>query len=161
MLLQLHIKDLILELLLALPLTLLSMSPVKFLLGFKNYNCCLHFVTQPHAAYSPFIHRLINKWLFITQTISDIVNLFKSLEECIQCTFIPAVTGHPAWRVRERSVCSSHLYWWHGYYQPRASEFSASNKLMKPLRFYYLARTDIFISDAQSEQFSIKKKFIT
>jgi len=39
-----------------------------------------------------------------------------------------------------------------------ASEFSASNKLMKPLQSLLLSRTDVFTSDNWSEQFSIKKE---
>jgi len=64
------------------------MYPVKFLFGFKNYSYCLN------AAYSVFTHGLITKWLFIAQTIPDVDDVFEPLEDCIQHTFIPAVTGH-------------------------------------------------------------------
>jgi len=42
-------------------------------------------VTQPDVGYSAFTHGQISKWLFITHSIPHVDDLFKPLEECIQC----------------------------------------------------------------------------
>jgi len=64
-------------------------------------------VTQPHTAYFAFTHGLISKWLFVACTIPDIDDLFKPLEECIQHTSIPAVTGHSPVKILRRYHVSS------------------------------------------------------
>ena len=155
-------KDLILELLLALPLTLLSMSPIKFLLGCNNLQLLFLFaVTQPHAAYSASNHGLISLWLFIVRTIPDIDYLFNPLEKCIQYTFNPAVSGHsPPGELEIDLFAFPTCIGGMGIFNPVkicASEFSACNKLTIPLQSLLLSRTDIFTSDIWSEQFSIKE----
>jgi len=51
-------------------------------------------ITEPHVAYLAFTHGLISKWLFISRTLPNVVELFQPLEECIWYTFISAVTDH-------------------------------------------------------------------
>ncbi len=51
--------------------------------------------SQPHAAYAGFIHGLSNRWTYLQRTIPDINCLFQPLEDAIQQTFIPALTGRP------------------------------------------------------------------
>ncbi len=51
--------------------------------------------SQPHAAYAGFIHGLLSKWIYLQRTIPDISSLFQPLEDAIQQTFIPALTGRP------------------------------------------------------------------
>ena len=119
-------------------------------------------VTQPHAAYSAFTHGLISKWLFIARTIPNVDDLFQPLEECIRHTFIPAVTDHSPLGDFERDLLA---------FPTRmggmsiinpirmcAFQFSASNKVTKPLQSLLLSQTGTFSSDIQDEQFSIKSE---
>ena len=49
--------------------------------------------TQPHAAYSAFIHGLSSKWIYFLCTIPDTADLLVPLDEVINTHFIPALTG--------------------------------------------------------------------
>ena len=56
--------------------------------------------TQPHAAYSAFIHGLSSKWIYFLRTIPDTADLLVPLDEVINTHFIPALTGR-------QSVCDT------------------------------------------------------
>ena len=105
-------------------------------------------VTQPHAAYSAFTHGLISKWLFIARTIPNVDDLFQPLEECIRHTFIPAVTRHSPLGDFERDLLALPTRMGGmGIINPIrmcAFEFSASNKVTKPLQSLLLSQTGIF-----------------
>ena len=49
--------------------------------------------SQPHAAYSAFIHGLSCKWFFLLRTIPNIGHLLKPLEDVIRLKLIPSLTG--------------------------------------------------------------------
>ena len=56
--------------------------------------------TQPHAAYSAFIHGLSCKWMYFLRTIPDTADLLVPLDEVINTHFIPALIGR-------QSVCDT------------------------------------------------------
>ena len=118
--------------------------------------------TQPHAAYSAFTHGLISKWLFIARTIPDVDDLFQPLEECIRHTFIPPVTGRSPPGDLERDLLALPTrIGGMGIINPIRMctfEFSASNKLTKPLQSLLLSQAGTSSNDIQGEQFSIKKE---
>ena len=60
--------------------------------------------TQPHAAYSAFVHGLTGHWSHIMHTIPDIGNLLAALENVIHQEFIPSLSGRPASSSVERKV---------------------------------------------------------
>ena len=49
--------------------------------------------TQPHAAYTAYIHCLSKT--FLSKTIPNIATLLQPLEDAIQQHLIPTLTGHP------------------------------------------------------------------
>ena len=51
--------------------------------------------SQPHAAYAAYSHGMMSKWSYISQTIPNISNHLRSLEDTIYFDFIPSITGHP------------------------------------------------------------------
>ena len=57
----------------------------------KHLSAIAH--TQPHAAYSAFIHGLSSKWTYISRTIPDLEALLQPLEDTIRCSFLPTLTG--------------------------------------------------------------------
>ena len=61
-------------------------------------------VTQPHAAYSAYIHGLSSHWTFLTRTIPNIADLLQPLEDAIQHKLIPALTGRPPCSMEERDI---------------------------------------------------------
>ena len=95
-------------------------------------------VTQPHVAYSTFTHGLISKWLFIARTIPNVDDLFQPLEECIRHSFIPAVTDHSPLGNLERYLLTitTRMDGMDVINSIRMCEFefSASNKITKPLQ---------------------------
>ena len=60
--------------------------------------------TQPHAAYSVFIHGLSSKWTYFLHTIPDIADLLVPLDEVIDTHFIPALTGRESASDTERQL---------------------------------------------------------
>ena len=48
----------------------------------REVECLTHFaVTQLHAAYGAYTHRLASKWTFLARTIRNIDHLFQPLED--------------------------------------------------------------------------------
>ena len=60
--------------------------------------------SQPHAAYSAFVHGLTGHWSHIMRTIPDIKHLLMPLEDVIHQVFIPSLTGRPACSDIERKI---------------------------------------------------------
>ena len=60
--------------------------------------------TQPHAAYCAFRHGLRSEWNFLARTTPDIAHLLQSLENVIQKSFLPALTGRNAPSTEERDL---------------------------------------------------------
>ena len=60
--------------------------------------------TQPHAAYSAFVHGLTGHWSHIMHTIPDIGNLLAALENVIHLEFLPSLSGRPASSSVERKI---------------------------------------------------------
>ena len=60
--------------------------------------------TQPHAAFSAFIHGLSAKWNYISRTIPNISHLLQPLEDAIKHTFIPSITKRPPCSNLERNI---------------------------------------------------------
>ena len=59
--------------------------------------------TQPHAAFSAFIHNLQSRWSFISRTVPDAADAFLPLEDAINKTFLPALLGRSV-NPRERAL---------------------------------------------------------
>ena len=59
---------------------------------------------QLHFAYAVFTHGLSGKWAFIMRTIPDIEDELQPLEDAIQYSFLPALTGRQAVRDAEREL---------------------------------------------------------
>ena len=119
-------------------------------------------ITQPHAAYSAFTHGLVSKWLFVARTIPNVDDLFHPLEDCIRHSFIPAVTGHlpPSDLDRDFLALPTRIGGM-GIINPIrmcAFEFTASNKVTKPLQSLLLSQTSTFSSDIRGEQLLIKSE---
>ena len=51
--------------------------------------------SQPHAAFTAFIHSMTSKWTYVCRTISKIDDLLRPLDEVIHQHLIPAITGRP------------------------------------------------------------------
>ena len=62
--------------------------------------------TQPHAAYSAFVHGVAGRWLFVSRTIPDIQSLLQTLEDAIHQLLIPALTGRSPCSKTERDILS-------------------------------------------------------
>ena len=60
--------------------------------------------TQPHAAYCAFTHGLRSEWNFLARTTPDITHLLQPLENVIQKSFLPALTGRNAPSTEERDL---------------------------------------------------------
>ena len=60
--------------------------------------------TQPHAAYSAFVHGLTSRWSHLMRTIPDISHLLTPLENVIHQEFIPSLSGRPASSSIERKI---------------------------------------------------------
>ena len=119
-------------------------------------------ITQPHAAYSAFTHGLVSKWLFVARTIPNVDDLFHPLEDCIRHSFIPAVTGHlPPSDLNRDFLALSTRIGGMGIINPIrmcAFEFTASNKVTKPLQSLLLSQTSTFSSDIRGEQLLLKSE---
>jgi hypothetical protein len=50
-------------------------------------------VTQPHAAFSAFTHRLQSRWTFVSRTVPGLVEAFQPIEDAIRTVFIPSLLG--------------------------------------------------------------------
>ena len=66
-------------------------------------------ISQPHAAYSAFIHGIVSKWTYLARTIPDIADLLMPLEITIRYKFLPAITGQPAISDTERNLLALHV----------------------------------------------------
>ena len=53
-------------------------------------------LTQPQAAYSAFIHGILNRWTYLCRTCPNINNCLQSLEHLIRLCLIPSLTGRDA-----------------------------------------------------------------
>ena len=51
--------------------------------------------SQPHAAYTAFVHGLSTKWTYLSRTVPEIKDLFQPLENAIHQVLIPSITGCP------------------------------------------------------------------
>jgi hypothetical protein len=50
-------------------------------------------ITEPHAAYSVFVHQLQHSWQFTLRTISGLSDAFQPIEDAIRNIFLPALLG--------------------------------------------------------------------
>ena len=50
-------------------------------------------ITQPHAAYAAFTHKLSTKWFYLSHMIPNMSRHFQHLENAIRIEFIPTLTG--------------------------------------------------------------------
>ena len=50
-------------------------------------------ITEPHAAYSVFVHQLQHSWQFTLRTISGLSDAFQPIEDAIRNKFLPALLG--------------------------------------------------------------------
>jgi len=48
--------------------------------------------SQPHAAFSSYIHRFESKWTFLCRTTPSVLHLFKALNAFINASFLPTLT---------------------------------------------------------------------
>ena len=53
-------------------------------------------LTQPQAAYSAFIHGILNRWTYLCRTCPNINKCLQSLEYLIRLCLIPSLTGRDA-----------------------------------------------------------------
>ena len=49
--------------------------------------------TQPHAAYSAYIHGYVHKFSYLCRTVPNVDLILQPLEDCIRSQLIPALTG--------------------------------------------------------------------
>lgn len=49
--------------------------------------------TQPHAAYSAFVHGIGSKWLYLARACPELVKVFAPCETVLRQSFLPALTG--------------------------------------------------------------------
>ena len=61
-------------------------------------------LTQPHAAFSAFIHGLKGQWTYLLRTIEEITPLLKPLEDSIRQSLLPALTGKSGFTDTEREL---------------------------------------------------------
>ena len=95
------------------------------------------FSTQPHAAYSAFVHGLSSQRTYLSRTIPGICDLLQPLEIAIHQVFIPSLTGCPPCSKLTRDLLSLPLRLGElGLINPSATSddmFQASVKLTEPL----------------------------
>ena len=58
----------------------------------------------PQSAYAAFSHCIVGKWRYMMRTMKDIDTLFQPLEDAINQTFIPALTGRCQCSYEERTL---------------------------------------------------------
>ena len=61
-------------------------------------------LSQPHAAYTAYVHGLSIHWSYLLRTIPDIDDLLQPLENAIHQDLIPALTGRPPCSSIERDL---------------------------------------------------------
>ncbi len=110
--------------------------------------------SQPHAAYTGFIHGLSNRWTYLQRTIPDINDLFQPLEDAIHQAFIPALTGHPPCSKSTRDLLSLPVrHGGMGLINPTDTSthnFQTSEKMTSPL-------TEIILSQDQTKDVDATK----
>ena len=60
--------------------------------------------SQPHAAYTAYIHGLSSRWSYLMRTVPDIADLLQPLEDAIHQHYIPSLTGRPPCSSVERDL---------------------------------------------------------
>ena len=60
--------------------------------------------SQPHAAYTAYIHGLYSKWSYLSRTIQGIDGHLQALEDIIRNNLLPALTGRPPLNDIERKL---------------------------------------------------------
>ena len=117
-------------------------------------------ITQPHAAYSAFTHGLLNKWNYLARTVPNVSDLFQPLEDAIQRTLLPSITGQNAFNNSARELMalptrlgglgitnpSKHTTIWN----------ETSEKITAPLVALILQQSDSYPPEAKEEQ--VKEK---
>ena len=61
-------------------------------------------LSQPHAAYTAYVHGLSSRWSYLLRTIPDIDDLLQLLENAIHQHLIQALTGRPPCSSIERDL---------------------------------------------------------
>ena len=108
-------------------------------------------VTQPHTAYSAFVHGLAGRWTFLLRTVPDIEPLLLPLEEAIHHHLIPALTGRDTCGPAERELLSMPIRLGGlGIIDPSkqaSHEFSTSTKLSASLVALIMAQDTCYAVD--------------
>ena len=117
--------------------------------------------TQPHGAFTAFIHRFIHKFRFICRVCPDIKHPLQSLEESIRSRFIPAITGRdpPNNLIRDLLALPTRLGGM-GLVNPTtlaSVEYNASLRVAEPLKNAILEQDGLYSSQCWEAKMDMKK----
>ena len=118
--------------------------------------------TQPHAAYSAFTHGYIHKFAYLCRTTPETSLLLQPLEDCINSSFIPALTGResPNKVTRDLLALPAHLGGL-GILDLTKScelEYQASLSVSSPLSTRISEQTDDYTYDCIADQLTAKSE---
>ena len=104
--------------------------------------------TQPHAAYSAYIHGLSSKWTYLSRTVPNIEKLVQPLEDAIRRHFLPVLTGRAPPNGLERNLFALPCRLGGiGIANPStsaSSKYSASRQVTKPLSDLILQQNSVY-----------------
>ena len=116
---------------------------------------------EPQAALSAYTKGICHRWTFTQRTISNISDLFKPLEQCIQETFIPALLGRHVSDIERKILSLPVRFGGLGLLNPVETaerEFIASKKVTENLANLILNQEqDISLYDEEATNSILKE----
>ena len=116
--------------------------------------------TQPHAAFSAFVHGLSSKWTYLSRTIPNIEELVQPLEDAIRYHFIPILTGRAPPSDLERDLfalpCRLGGIGIANPSKGASSEYLASLQVTKPLSDLILQQNPVYSFETLEAQLVAK-----
>ena len=120
--------------------------------------------SQPHAAYSAFVHGFSSKWSFLMRTTDCDCLLYQPLEDTITNHFIPAISGRNSITEEERDLLALPIRMGGlGITNPTltsSSQYTASKKITKPLTDHIVQQCPSVSTDIVDQQAKLKKEVI-
>ena len=116
--------------------------------------------TQPHAAFSAFVHGLSSKWTYLSRTIANIEELVQPLEDAIRYHLIPILTGRAPPSDLERDLfalpCRLGGIGIANPSKGASSEYLASLQVTKPLSDLILQQNPVYSFETLEAQLVAK-----
>ena len=116
--------------------------------------------SQPQAAYSAFTHGFVHKFAYLCRTTWEAADLLQPLEDCINSTFIPSLTGRdpPNSNIRSLLALPARLggLGISDMTKSGSAEYQASVTITNPLSTLISEQSDEYSYDCVAAQVSAK-----